>query len=125
MIFKGFGMPKWRDCLNHLACADDIIIFVNADRVTLYLIMDILRKYEEQSGQKINKDKRLFFMFNKAARTVGQEVELITFFHRGKFLLMYLGCPTVHEKNEEASLCRSYEEGLESITFMEGQIIIF
>ncbi|KAF3617110.1 hypothetical protein FXO38_34177 [Capsicum annuum] len=45
--FMGFGMPKWSVCLNHLAYVDDTIIFVNTDRVSLKLIMDILRNYEQ------------------------------------------------------------------------------
>lgn len=81
-------MPKWSDKLNHLAYADDTIIFVNADKTSLQLIMDVLVQYEGQSGQKINKEKSFFFMYNKAAIVVVQEVEIVTGFQKGKFPLM-------------------------------------
>lgn len=62
---KIFEIPKRSDNLNHLAYADDIIIFVNVDKKSLELIVKVLVQYKEQPGQKINKQKRLFFMFNK------------------------------------------------------------
>ncbi|WMV24325.1 hypothetical protein MTR67_017710 [Solanum verrucosum] len=60
--FKGYGMPKWSDNLNHLAYADDTIIFAAAEKESLLLIMGLLKDYECQSGQKINMDKSLFYM---------------------------------------------------------------
>uniref|UniRef100_M1AVD4 Non-LTR retroelement reverse transcriptase n=1 Tax=Solanum tuberosum TaxID=4113 RepID=M1AVD4_SOLTU len=65
--FRGFGMPKWSENINHLAYADDTIIFVDADRISLQMIMKLLDDYEKQSGQKINKEKSVFFVFNKVA----------------------------------------------------------
>lgn len=71
-------MPKQSDYLNHLAYANDAVIFVNLDKVSLQLLMEVLTKYEQQSGQKINKGKSFFFMFSKAARFIVQEVEIVT-----------------------------------------------
>lgn len=43
--------------LNHLAFADDTIIFAYTHSYSLRKIMTILQEYEKQSGQKLNKDK--------------------------------------------------------------------
>ncbi|XP_059288975.1 uncharacterized protein LOC132042454 [Lycium ferocissimum] len=41
--FTGYGMPKWSSALNHLAYADDTIIFSSAESNSLQLIMDTLQ----------------------------------------------------------------------------------
>ncbi|XP_059280947.1 uncharacterized protein LOC132034569 [Lycium ferocissimum] len=46
--FKGYGMPKWSANLNHLAYADDTIVFASADAKSLELIMDTLKAYEDK-----------------------------------------------------------------------------
>ncbi|XP_075084877.1 uncharacterized protein LOC142168116 [Nicotiana tabacum] len=53
--FIGYGMPKWIDPLNHLAYADDTIIFSSADTYSLGKIVKVLTQYEQTSGQLINK----------------------------------------------------------------------
>ncbi|XP_070028777.1 putative mitochondrial protein AtMg01250 [Nicotiana tabacum] len=40
--FKSYGMPKCTDPLNHLAYADDTIIFASADPYSLEKIVDVL-----------------------------------------------------------------------------------
>lgn len=68
--FKSFGMPKWSDNINHLAYTNDTIIFVSANNISLVLLMDILERYEKESDQKINKEKSLYYMFNKIVLTI-------------------------------------------------------
>nr|XP_016490007.1 PREDICTED: uncharacterized protein LOC107809825 [Nicotiana tabacum] len=58
--FKGFGMPKWTYLLNHLAYADNTIIFASADPYSLEKIIEVLPKYEHTFGQMINKAKSSF-----------------------------------------------------------------
>ncbi|XP_060200381.1 uncharacterized protein LOC132628634 [Lycium barbarum] len=64
--FRSYGMPKQSANLNHLAyaddtiifsSADDTIIFSSADDTSLQLIMGILQEYEQTSRQLINKGK--------------------------------------------------------------------
>lgn len=68
--FKSFGMPKWSDNINHLAYTNDTIIFVSANNISLVLLMDILETYEKESDHKINKEKSLYYMFNKIVLTI-------------------------------------------------------
>ncbi|XP_059288678.1 uncharacterized protein LOC132042067 [Lycium ferocissimum] len=42
--FSGFGMPKWSPYINHLAYADDTIIFTSAEEQSLQVVMETLAK---------------------------------------------------------------------------------
>ncbi|XP_075088447.1 uncharacterized protein LOC142170438 [Nicotiana tabacum] len=50
LYFCGFGMPKWSPKINHLAYADDTIMFSSSDATSLQLVMEILNSYEVASG---------------------------------------------------------------------------
>ncbi|XP_060212018.1 uncharacterized protein LOC132639595 [Lycium barbarum] len=76
--FKGYGMPKWSPKVNHLSYADDMIIFSSADVFSLHLIMEVLKKYEKTSGQKINRDKSDVYMHKNMPGDVSITVEIVT-----------------------------------------------
>lgn len=76
-------MPKWTDLLNHLAYADDTIIFASAHPPSLNKIMAVLHRYEQVSGQLINKAKISFYMHDNVSRVVSQAMGDITGFTRG------------------------------------------
>ncbi|XP_060177821.1 uncharacterized protein LOC132607756 [Lycium barbarum] len=59
-------------------------------------------KYEEISGQLINKGKRSFYMYSKVTKNLVQQVETITGFSRGSFPFVYLGCPITHARKRKA-----------------------
>ncbi|XP_075109238.1 uncharacterized protein LOC142181027 [Nicotiana tabacum] len=80
--FMGFGMPKWSDPLNHLAYADDTIIFASAHPPSLSKIMVVLGNYEKISGQMINKDKSSYYMYSKIPNGLCQAVGAIIGFAR-------------------------------------------
>lgn len=63
--------------------------------------MDVLKNYEEQSGQLINKEKSFFYMYHKVAHTHIKEVEDCTGLSKGKFPLMCLGCPIGHARKKK------------------------
>ncbi|XP_075085049.1 uncharacterized protein LOC142168286 [Nicotiana tabacum] len=76
--FVGFGMPKWSDSLNHLAYADDTIIFASAHLSSLNTIMAVwgtMRRY--------------------------QALGATTGFARGKFPFTYLGCPIFYTRRRK------------------------
>ncbi|XP_059311001.1 uncharacterized protein LOC132062444 [Lycium ferocissimum] len=64
-------------------------------------IMIILKKYEELSGQLINRDKSAFYLYDKVAQHIQQEVQQITGFNRDQFPLKYLGCPIFHTRRKK------------------------
>ncbi|XP_059302272.1 uncharacterized protein LOC132054245 [Lycium ferocissimum] len=100
--FKGYGMPKWRANLNHLAYTDDTIVFSSADKKSLGLIMSTLKASEDRSSQLINKRKSSFYMHAKVSNVLVQQAEQITGFTRGNFPFIYLGCPITHARKKKA-----------------------
>ncbi|XP_019245221.1 PREDICTED: uncharacterized protein LOC109225083 [Nicotiana attenuata] len=91
--FRGFGLPKWSPKINHLAYADDTIIFSSSDARSLKLIMQILSSYEAASGQLINKSKSAVYMHHSARAQVIEKVQRITGIPNQEFPFTYLGCP--------------------------------
>ncbi|XP_059292598.1 uncharacterized protein LOC132046072 [Lycium ferocissimum] len=100
-LYVGYGLPKWSANINHLAYADDTIIFASAERNSLKMIMDILRDYEAISGQLINIEKSAFYMYHKVADRVMQDVQQVTGFTKGQFPFKYLGCPIFHARRKK------------------------
>ncbi|XP_049414633.1 uncharacterized protein LOC125877356 [Solanum stenotomum] len=123
--FKSFGLPKWSDQLNHLAYANDTIIFTSVDKKSLQLIMDTLQLYEAQSCQLINKGKSLFYMFNKTAQAIVQEVEDTTGFMRGSFPLTYLGCPIGHAKKKKVHYSELIKKIQCKLQVWKGRLLSF
>nr|XP_009615408.1 uncharacterized protein LOC104108129 [Nicotiana tomentosiformis] len=80
--FWGFGMPEWTEHLNHLAYADDTIIFTSAHQPSFMKIMTVLRSYEQISDQQINRAKSSYHMHVNAANALIQKVEDIAGFTR-------------------------------------------
>lgn len=91
--FKEYGMPKWSPYVNHLAYADDTIIFTSADKQSLKLVMDTLSDYEKVSGQKINKAKSAVYMHHQTPLGLVDQVYNETNIPRKDFPFTYLGVP--------------------------------
>ncbi|XP_026452181.1 uncharacterized protein LOC113352588 [Papaver somniferum] len=56
MVNRGGCQPT------HLMFADDVFIFCNGHKKTLECLTDLLFKYQNSSGQEVNKAKRKFFV---------------------------------------------------------------
>ena len=82
--------------LNHLACADGIVIFIATEIRSLQLIMKTATLYEHQSSQLIDQNNIFYYVFSKDARTYVQIVEEVTSLSKGKFHFTCLGCPIRH-----------------------------
>ena len=48
--------------ISHLCFADDLIVFTRVARRSVQVLMDFLARYEDVSGQKINRGKSNFFV---------------------------------------------------------------
>ncbi|XP_060190608.1 uncharacterized protein LOC132619856 [Lycium barbarum] len=99
--YRCFGITKWNANLNHLSYVDDTIIFASADKLSLELTMNVLRDYENLSTQLINREKSFFYMHQKSAVQLCQEVEQETSFTRGMLPFKYLGCPIFHSRKRK------------------------
>ncbi|XP_070017599.1 uncharacterized protein [Nicotiana sylvestris] len=100
MYFCGFGIPKWSPKINHLAYANDMIIFSSSDETSLLLIMQVLKAYENASGQLVNKTKSAVYLHHLTDIEVVSKVERITGIHRNDFPIIYLGCPIFYARRK-------------------------
>ncbi|XP_075092316.1 uncharacterized protein LOC142172566 [Nicotiana tabacum] len=100
MYFCGFGIPKWSPKINHLAYANDMIIFSSSDETSLLLIMQVLKAYENASGQLVNKTKSAVYLHHLTNIEVVSKVERITGIHRNDFPIIYLGCPIFYARRK-------------------------
>ncbi|XP_060185616.1 uncharacterized protein LOC132615077 [Lycium barbarum] len=99
--YIGYGMPKWSYPLNHLAYADDTIIFTSAHPESLKSIMRVLNQYEQASGQLINKEKSSYYMYSKVGNTLIQSFADNIGISRGQFPFIYLGCTIFHSRKKK------------------------
>lgn len=65
---KCYGMPRGSRKVNHLAFADDMIIICKAEVRTMQLITETLKKYEDISGQNVNKEKSTIYLHHNVWR---------------------------------------------------------
>ncbi|WMV49196.1 hypothetical protein MTR67_042581, partial [Solanum verrucosum] len=100
--FKRFGMPRGSLRLNHLAFADDMIILCKAEVGTMTMISETLRKYEEVSGQKVNKDKSAICLHHNVQGGESVIAELVTGILRKDFPFTYLGCPIFYKRKQKS-----------------------
>ncbi|XP_059306149.1 uncharacterized protein LOC132057525 [Lycium ferocissimum] len=100
--FKGFYMNKKGPKINHLAFADDIILFSSGCRKSLMLLMETLQTYEEVSGQLINRHKSSVSLASNVEQGAINRVELITGMVHKNFPIKYLGCPLFNGRKNAA-----------------------
>ncbi|XP_070040203.1 uncharacterized protein LOC142177364 [Nicotiana tabacum] len=77
--------------INHLAYADDIVIFCGENKQSINLIKKHIKRYEKASGQKVNNDKSP----NTSASRINR-IRQVSGFIDKKFPFTYLGCPIYH-----------------------------
>ncbi|XP_070025588.1 uncharacterized protein [Nicotiana sylvestris] len=86
--------------INHLAYADDAIIFSSSDATSLRLIMEVLNAYEAASRQLINKAKSAVYVHHSTSDQVVRKIEGITGIQRKDFSFFYLGCPIFYKRRK-------------------------
>lgn len=99
--YVGYGLLKWSAQINHLAYADDTIIFASTDNYSLNRIVETLQEYEGESGQQINKEKSAFYLHQSTTTNMRVVVEECTGMSRGHFPLKYLGCLITHARKRK------------------------
>ncbi|XP_060216553.1 uncharacterized protein LOC132644029 [Lycium barbarum] len=123
--YKGYGMPKLSANLNHLAYADDTIIFTSADKVSLEMIMKVLRKYEGVSVHKIHRNKSCFYLHQNVSATLCHEVEQTTGLTRGVFPFMYLGCPIFNTRKKKVYFNELIKKVKNMLQNWKGRLLSF
>ncbi|XP_059290294.1 uncharacterized protein LOC132043850 [Lycium ferocissimum] len=121
--FKDYGMPKWSPYVNHLAYADDTNIFTSEDDQSMRLVMDTLTKYEEVSGQKINKGKSAVYMHHSVPQTISDLVCNVTQISRKEFPFTYLGVPIYYGRRQDIHY-RELIEKVRNVQLLDRKAIV-
>lgn len=85
-------MPSRGPKINHFAYADDILIFMESNNKSIKLIMNKIKKYGMESGQKLIVNESFFITApnTKAGRI--NRIRRTTSFMDKQFSFKYLGC---------------------------------
>ncbi|KAG5610516.1 hypothetical protein H5410_021797 [Solanum commersonii] len=87
--------------------------------------MNVLKEYEVQLGQKINKEKSAFYVYHKTALAHTNIVEVEIGFKRAKFPMMYLGCPIGDAKKREVHFAELLKKINSSLQAWKGKLISY
>lgn len=90
-----FYHPRGSPIISHMLYADDIVLFSNGGKVTLRTIMNVLKSYEDWSGQVVNKSKSSIFFPKHITLSRRYRLLRIIGFTEGCFPFLYLGVPIV------------------------------
>ncbi|XP_075083451.1 uncharacterized protein LOC142167191 [Nicotiana tabacum] len=64
-------------------------------------VVEVLKQYEQTSGQLINKSKCSYYLHTKVARNLADCVGSMTGFQKGNFPFTYLGCPMFYTRRRK------------------------
>ena len=119
----GFSLCRRGPKLTHLLFADDSLLFCRATMEECGKVLEVLNKYEEASGQKVNKSKTIIF-FSKATNVEAKRaikeawgVSEITHYER------YLGLPSFVGKGKKASFNYIKEKVWRKLQGWEGKLL--
>lgn len=91
--FIPFSMDNESPLITHLTYADDTILFSSDDLLSIAMMINKLEKYEQISGQMVNKRKSAFMVSSNTPPLVIEDIKAITSFSHSHFPFTYLGCP--------------------------------
>lgn len=80
--------------ISHLLYADDLLIFVNCGKAPIWKLMDMIRIYENMSGdQLVSPHKSSLFFSTNISIERKRELKNISGFEEGAWSCTYLGIP--------------------------------
>lgn len=94
----GFAISRHGPILSHLFFADGIILFGEASLHQANIMLAILNKFCNCSGQKINVSKSLLFFSPNTSSTSARRISCRLGFPLTRDLSLYLGMPLVHSR---------------------------
>ncbi|KAL9680090.1 hypothetical protein QQ045_017966 [Rhodiola kirilowii] len=79
--------------VNHLLYADDMLIFTNGSKVSIYRLLALIHTFCLHSGQLLNASKSIIFFYNNIPHVRCRTLLSIANFSPGAFPTTYLGAP--------------------------------
>ncbi|CAA7055148.1 unnamed protein product [Microthlaspi erraticum] len=87
--------------VNHLLFADDTMFFCRSDPQSCHELMKIIHKYEQASGQMINKDKSAITFSSKTNNHAKERAKVILGIQKEGGLGKYLGLPEHFDRKKK------------------------
>ena len=119
----GFSLCRRGPKLTHLLFANDSLLFCRATVEECGHVLDILKKYEEASGQKVNRNKTSLFFSksipNETKSSIKQALGVQEILQYEK----YLGLPSLVGKGKKASFNYIKERVWKKLQGWEGKLL--
>lgn len=125
MEFKGYGLPKWSDNINHLSYADDTILFCSGKLYSIKSMMKVLRGYEKLSGQMVNLEKSLFYLHKEVPTFVAAQIRRMTGIRQGNFPFTYLGCPIFYGRKRKSHFEELTKKVMRRLATWQNKLLSF
>ena len=101
---NGYSLCRGGPKISHLFFVNDNLLFCHAKVEEVKSIQDILKVYEQASGQQINAGKTTLFFGKSMREETKNSIKLLLGVPKIKQYEKYLGLPAVLGKNRRASL---------------------
>lgn len=115
--FIGYGLAKWSPKINHLGYVDETILFGSGERKSIIKMMQVIKKYEESFGQRVNKGESSFYVHDNTPLAVAVRLRRLTSIKQGNFLFIYLACLVYYGRGKSAIL-RNYSTRFQGEFFL-------
>ena len=120
---QGFSLCRRGSKLTHLLFADDCLFFCRATMDECRRVLDILKDYEEASGQKINKTKTALFFSKAIDAAIKNNIKDAWGVQEIMQYEKYLGLPSFVGKGKKASFNYIKERVWRKIQGWEGKLL--
>ncbi|CAN1281473.1 Putative ribonuclease H protein At1g65750 [Linum perenne] len=101
--WKPVRLSRNGEPLSHVFFADDLVFMGHASKDQAHIILDVLNRFCEASGQSINKEKSRVFFSAKMDRNISRGVSDVLGIAATQDLGRYLGVPILHGRVTKAT----------------------
>ena len=119
----GFSLCRRGPKLTHLLFADDSLLFCRATMEECGKVLELLSKYEEASGQKVNKSKTSIFFSKTTNAEVKRDIKEAWGVSEIMHYERYLGLPSFVGKGKKASFNYIKEKVWRKLQGWEGKLL--
>ncbi|XP_074346913.1 uncharacterized protein LOC141685724 [Apium graveolens] len=122
-LIQGVKVCKQAPSITHMLFADDSYLYCKAGESEAHTMMEILRKFELASGQKVNKLKSsVFFSTNTGLEKKNQICDIIQMGEADENC-SYLGLPNMMKRSKSATLGFLKDQVRRKASIWDGKII--
>ena len=100
---RGLSVAESAPIVNHLLFADDSLLFFEANSESAVRVRDILRRYCDASGQRVNTEKSSIYFSKGVPDSMRDEIKNVLDVHTESLSEKYLGLPTDVGRKKEGS----------------------